>query len=54
MVSAEGGVDIEEVAETHPDAIHRQAVDPRYGLLPHQAMALAFELYILRNKIRTV
>jgi len=45
MVSAEGGVDIEEVAKTNPGAITRVAVDPRYGLLPHQAMALAFSLY---------
>ncbi len=45
MVSAEGGVDIEEVAKINPGAITRVAVDPRYGLLPHQAMALAFSLY---------
>ncbi len=45
MVSAEGGVDIEEVAETNPDAIRKLPVDPRYGLLPHQAYALATELY---------
>ena len=45
MVSAEGGVDIEEVAATDPDAIHRMRVDPRYGLLPHQAYELATRLY---------
>ena len=45
MVSAEGGVDIEEVAVTNPDAIRKLAVDPRYGLLPHQAYALATTLY---------
>jgi succinyl-CoA synthetase beta subunit len=45
MVSSEGGVDIEEVAETNPDAIHKLAVDPRYGLLPHQAYGLATRLY---------
>jgi succinyl-CoA synthetase beta subunit len=45
MVSAEGGVDIEEVAVTNPDAIRKLAVDPRYGLLPHQAYWLATELY---------
>jgi succinyl-CoA synthetase beta subunit len=45
MVSAEGGVDIEEVAATNPDAIRKLAVDPRYGLLPHQAYWLATELY---------
>src|SRR5687767_5918335 len=35
MVSAEGGIDIEEVAHTRPEAIRRLSVDPRYGLLPH-------------------
>ncbi len=45
MVSAEGGVDIEEVAETNPDAIRRLRVDPRYGILPHQALWLANTLY---------
>lgn len=45
MVSPAGGVDIEEVAAKTPDKIFRVAIDPRFGLLPHQAMALAFELY---------
>jgi succinyl-CoA synthetase beta subunit len=45
MVSAAGGVDIEEVAAKTPEKIHRLAVDPRYGLLPHQAQSLAFGLY---------
>lgn len=45
MVSSEGGIDIEEVAATNPDAIQKLAVDARYGLLPHQASALAHGLY---------
>ena len=45
MVSREGGVDIEEVAATNPEAIRRLAVDPRYGLLPFQAYWLAASLY---------
>ncbi len=45
MVSPAGGIDIEEVAAKTPDKIFRQTVDARYGLLPHQAMALAFRLY---------
>jgi succinyl-CoA synthetase beta subunit len=45
MVSREGGVDIEEVAQRNPRSIHRLAVDPRYGLLPFQAYALAATLY---------
>jgi succinyl-CoA synthetase beta subunit len=45
MVSAAGGVDIEEVAATTPDKIVRLPVDPRYGLFPHQALGLALTLY---------
>jgi len=45
MVSSEGGIDIEEVAVSNPDAIRKLAVDPRYGLLPHQAYWLATALY---------
>jgi succinyl-CoA synthetase beta subunit len=45
MVSPAGGVDIEEVAAQTPEKIFRLAVDPRYGLLPHEAMGLAFHLY---------
>ncbi|HEY6090440.1 MAG TPA: ADP-forming succinate--CoA ligase subunit beta [Gemmatimonadales bacterium] len=45
MVSPAGGIDIEEVAAKTPEKIHRLAVDPRYGLLAHQAMSLGFALY---------
>ena len=45
MVSPAGGIDIEEVAAQTPEKIHRLAIDPRYGLLQHQALALAFQLY---------
>ena len=45
MVSPEGGIDIEEVAATSPEAILQLRVDPRYGLLPHQAYQLAEFLY---------
>lgn len=45
MVSPAGGIDIEEVAAKTPEKIKRLAVDPRYGLLPHEAMTLALFLY---------
>jgi succinyl-CoA synthetase beta subunit len=45
MVSSEGGIDIEEVAATNPEAIYKLPVDPRYGLLPHQAYVMATRLY---------
>jgi succinyl-CoA synthetase beta subunit len=41
MVSAAGGVDIEETARTHPEKIHRLLVNPFLGLLPYQARRLA-------------
>ena len=45
MVSPAGGVDIEEVAAKTPEKIFKQPVDPKYGLLSHQAMGLGFRLY---------
>ena len=45
MVSPAGGIDIEEVAAKTPEKIFKTPVDARYGLLTHQAMALAFKLY---------
>ena len=45
MVSPAGGIDIEEVAAKTPEKIFKARVDARYGLLQHQAMALAFKLY---------
>ena len=45
MVCSEGGVDIEEVAERSPESIKKLIVDPRLGLLHHQAYGLAGALY---------
>ena len=45
MVSAAGGIDIEEVAATTPEKIKYFPVDPRYGLLPFEAQQLGFFLY---------
>jgi len=44
MGSAEGGVEIEEVAATRPDAIKHVHAHPLLGLLDYQARAMAFEL----------
>jgi len=44
IASAEGGVEIETVAEENPDAIRKLALDPIRGIEPYQARALAFEL----------
>jgi len=45
MVSPAGGIDIEEVAAKTPEKIMKLAVDPRYGLLPHEALGLGLFLY---------
>lgn len=45
MASAAGGVEIEQVARENPEAIHRLAVDPLYGVLPFQSRALASQLH---------
>jgi succinyl-CoA synthetase beta subunit len=42
LFSTEGGVEIEEVAETNPDAIVRLRIDPLVGLLPYQVREVTF------------
>ncbi len=46
VTSTEGGMDIEEVAATKPEAIHRLEVEPAVGLRDFQARELAFALGI--------
>ena len=44
MASAAGGMEIEEVAAKHPEAILREYITPGLGLQPFQARKLAFGL----------
>lgn len=44
MYTTEGGMDIEEVAETHPDKIWKEEIDPKVGLRDFQARKIAFNL----------
>jgi succinyl-CoA synthetase beta subunit len=44
MASTEGGVDIEEVAQHHPEKILKERLSPLMGLMPFQARRLAFGL----------
>jgi len=46
MASAEGGVEIEEVAARSPEKILRESIDPAVGLQAFQARKLAFGLGI--------
>lgn len=44
MASTEGGMDIEEVAEKHPEKIIKEWIHPHVGLQSFQARKIAFEL----------
>ncbi|MBI4387353.1 MAG: hypothetical protein HY551_08210, partial [Elusimicrobia bacterium] len=51
IASAQGGVDIEELARTRPDAILREPIDPVRGLEPYQARRLCFALGLGAEKL---
>lgn len=44
VASTEGGMDIEEVAATRPEAIIREHINPALGILPFQALKIAVAL----------
>jgi succinyl-CoA synthetase beta subunit len=52
MLSTQGGMDIEEVADTNPDAIARLHVDPLLGFQDFHARRLAFEAGVDADVIR--
>jgi succinyl-CoA synthetase beta subunit len=51
MASAEGGVDIEEVARERPERIIRTLVDPFLGLHAWQARQIGFALGLAANQV---
>lgn len=51
MASSEGGMDIEEVAEKHPEKIIKADIDPTIGLAPFQARELAFKIGIPNENV---
>lgn len=52
MASAEGGVEIEEVARTMPDRIVMETIDLSEGLLPFQARNVMFKLGLDGEEVR--
>ena len=52
MASTEGGVEIEKVAEEHPDKIHHIVVDPLVGVMPYQARELGFALQLSADQLK--
>jgi succinyl-CoA synthetase beta subunit len=51
MASAEGGMEIEEVAAKHPEKIIRVAIDPALGLMPFHARKIAYGLGFEGNQV---
>jgi succinyl-CoA synthetase beta subunit len=47
MLTTEGGVDIEEVAESNPEALAKLHIDPLVGFQPYQARWLCFTAGVL-------
>ena len=52
MASAEGGVEIEEVARVSPEKIIKLAIDPTMGLMDWQARKIAINLFSDPKEIR--
>jgi succinyl-CoA synthetase beta subunit len=52
MMSAEGGMEIEEVAARTPERIFKEAIDPATGFFPYQARNLAFGIGLNPSLIR--
>ena len=51
MASSEGGMDIEEVAESHPEKIHKVAIDPSVGLTDADADDIAAKIGVPAESI---
>jgi succinyl-CoA synthetase beta subunit len=54
MLSSMGGMDVEQIADEHPEAIARLHVDPLVGFLPFHGRRLAYESGIEADVIRPV
>jgi succinyl-CoA synthetase beta subunit len=51
IASAEGGVEIEQVAADNPDAIIKEPIDPAAGLQGYQARKVAFKLGFVGKQV---
>jgi succinyl-CoA synthetase beta subunit len=52
IASTEGGMDIEEVAEKHPEKIVKVAIDPVTGLMPHHARQISYALGLEGDQVK--
>jgi len=51
IASAEGGVEIEEVAQRSPEKILKEVIDPAVGLLPFQGRRLAYGIGLAQGQV---
>jgi succinyl-CoA synthetase beta subunit len=52
MVSKEGGVEIEKVAEEHPEKLHKVFINPAVGLQSFEAQKLGFALGLTGDSLK--
>jgi succinyl-CoA synthetase beta subunit len=52
MYTTEGGMDIEEVADAHPEKIFKEEIDPKVGIRDYQARKIAFNLGLDGNAFK--
>ncbi len=52
IASAEGGMDIEQIARTKPEALIREPIHPHLGLQGHQARTVAYRLGFEGDQIK--
>jgi succinyl-CoA synthetase beta subunit len=52
IASAAGGMEIEEVAASHPEEIHRETIDPAAGFQPFMGREMAFALGLTGDLLR--
>ena len=53
MASTEGGMEIEEVAASHPEKILKVAIDPATGMQAHHARSIAFGLGLEGKQVQS-
>lgn len=51
ITSAEGGMDIEELAASAPDSVQRTVIDPAAGFLDYQAREIAFGIGLAPSQV---
>lgn len=51
ITSAQGGINVENISQESPEAIHKIIIDPVFGIYPYQGRILACKLGLSGNKI---